>query len=205
MLDALPTSLEYVAIGVFAAGGVLAGKEKQIDLFGTSVLAVVSAFGGGTLRDILVGDVPVSWLRDPWHLLVAVGAAVLTFFYARYFRVPLSALAVADTIGLAAFVIVGTEKGVALGYAGPVCVFFGVITGTAGGIIRDVLLNELPRVFRHEIRLYASAAAIGATLYVWLQHWSLETATIVGVSSILIVRVIAVRWGLSLPIFKSKN
>jgi uncharacterized membrane protein YeiH len=196
--------LEHFAIGVAAITGVLAARGKGVDLFGVVVLALVTSFGGGTVRDLLVGDTPVAWLRNPAYLLNASLVAVATFFVRRLHKLPDNVLMVADAFALALFTIVGTRKGVALQFAAPVAVLLGVVTGVAGGMLRDILTGEIPLVFRPHIRLYATAAMAGAAVFVMLTRWwPVEPAvTIVAVSLILALRLTGIWLKLSLPVFQ---
>src|SRR5688572_31863731 len=129
----MQTWLEHFGVGVSAISGVLAARGKKVDLFGVLVLALVTAFGGGTVRDVLVGDLPVVWIREPGFLLNATAVAVVTFFVRRVRELPRSVLLVADAFALALFTIIGTRKGLALNFAPPVAVMLGVVTGVAGG------------------------------------------------------------------------
>ncbi len=197
--------LEHFAIGVAALGGVLAARGKRVDLFGVVVLALVTAYGGGTVRDLLVGDTPVAWLRNPAYLLNASFVAVTMFFVRRLHELPETFLLVADAFALALFTIVGTRKGVDLHFAGPVAVLLGVVTGVAGGILRDVLTGEVPLVFRPHIRLYATAAMAGGVVFVILQQWwpAQPAVTVVAVGIILALRLTGIWLKLSLPVFQS--
>jgi uncharacterized membrane protein YeiH len=196
--------LEHFAIGVAAITGVLAARGKGVDLFGVVVLALVTAFGGGTVRDLLVGDTPVAWLRNPAYLLNASLVAVATFFVRQLHKLPDNVLLVADAFALALFTIIGTRKGVALQFAAPVAVLLGVVTGVAGGMLRDVLTGEVPLVFRPHIRLYATAAMAGAAVFVLLiRRWPGQPAvTIVAVSLILALRLTGIWLKISLPVFQ---
>ena len=200
----LPLFLEYFGVIVGAITGVLAAREKRIDLFGVLVLAIVTAFGGGTLRDLLVGDLPVFWLRAPYLLLTVVAAALLTFCVARLQKPPHRALLIADAFVLAVFAIIGTRKGLALGFSAPVCVLLGVITGVAGGIFRDVLIGEVPLVFRREIHLYATAALLGSVLCVGLHLAAVPelTSALAGAALVLGLRLAGIYWKLSLPVLE---
>ena len=193
---------EHFGVTVSAISGVLAARGKRVDLFGVLVLALVTAFGGGTVRDVLVGDLPVVWLREPSLLLNATITAVITFFVRRVQEIPRSVLLVADAFALALFTIVGTSKGVALGFTAPVAVLLGVVTGVAGGILRDVLTGEVPLVFQPKIYLYATAALAGATAFVLLLPvWPNQTAvTVVGTGLILTLRLAGIWLKLSLPV-----
>lgn len=198
--------LEHFGIAVAAVTGVLAARGKRIDLFGVLVLALVTAFGGGTVRDLLVGDTPVVWLRGAEYLLNASLTALVTFFIARHWNLPAQALLVADAFALALFTMIGARKGVTLAFAPAVAVLLGVITGVAGGILRDVLRGEVPLVFQPEIHLYATAALAGAVVFVSLRQLGVAdtVATPVGVALVLGLRLAAIRWRMSLPVFQPR-
>ncbi|MBI5818592.1 MAG: trimeric intracellular cation channel family protein [Verrucomicrobia bacterium] len=198
--------LEHFGVFVSAITGVLAARGKKFDLFGVLVLALVTAFGGGTTRDVLVGDFPVVWLRGPALLINATLAALLTFYIARFHKLPHRALMVADAFALAFFTMLGTQKGVVLHFSPPVAVLLGVVTGVAGGIARDVLTGEVPMVFRPEIHLYATASLCGAVLYVVLPGVGAgdSLATLAGAGLVLALRLAAIYWKLSLPLFEAR-
>jgi uncharacterized membrane protein YeiH len=197
--------LEHFGVAVSAISGVLAARGKKVDLFGVLVLALVTSFGGGTVRDVLIGDLPVVWMREPALLLNATAIAFVTFFVRRVRELPRSVLLVADACALALFTIVGTRKGVAMNFAPSVAVLLGVITGVAGGILRDVLTGEVPMVFRPQIYLYATAALAGGTAFVVLHHWwpNQPAVTVVCAGSILALRLVGIRLKLSLPVLES--
>jgi uncharacterized membrane protein YeiH len=197
--------LEHFGVGVSAISGVLAARGKKVDLFGVLVLALVTAFGGGTVRDVLVGDLPVVWIREPGFLLNATAVAVVTFFVRRVRELPRSVLLVADAFALALFTIVGARKGLALNFAPPVAVLLGLVTGVAGGILRDVLTGEVPLVFQPQIYLYATAALTGATAFVLLLRvWPHPSAvSVVCTALILALRLAGIRLKLSLPVLES--
>src|SRR5882672_8636363 len=131
--------LEHFGVAVAAITGVLAARGKRVDLFGVIVLALVTAFGGGTLRDLLLGDTPVFWIRDPNFLLSATAVAVASFFAARFHEFPLAVLLVADAFALALFTMIGVKKALAFQMAPSIAIAMGVITGVVGGIIRELL------------------------------------------------------------------
>jgi len=201
------TWLEHFGVSVSAISGVLAARGKRVDLFGVLVLALVTSFGGGTVRDVLVGDLPVVWIREPSFLLNASIVAIATFFVRRVRELPRTFLLVADAFALALFTIVGTRKGVALNFAPPVAVLLGVVTGVAGGILRDVLTGEVPLVFQPQIYLYATAALIGATAFVTLlKVWPNQPAlTVLCTTMILALRLAGIRLKLSLPILEEES
>jgi uncharacterized membrane protein YeiH len=181
-----------------AASSPRAGKPR---LAGVAVIAVVTAIGGGTLRDLLLQRHPIFWIADPTYLLVILGATGLTLFYVR-FRVPnLRALLIADGLGLAFFTIGGVQIAEKAGLTGPVAVLMGTITGVAGGMIRDVLCAEIPLILRRG-QLYATATLVGAALYLVLERAGLprDPAALVGMGVIVVVRVAAIIWRLELPV-----
>ena len=197
-------ALEHLAVIFGAATGALAARGKGIDWFGVSVLGLVTAVGGGTLRDVIL-DVPVFWVQDHSFLVSGIVAATLTIGLGRFVDPSSRVFLVTDAIFLAFVAMVGTEKTFSLHHAGTVCVLFGVVTGVAGGIFRDVLLGEIPLVFRPHIYLYATAALIGSLAYlgvasVWPGHWS---NLVVGAAVTLALRLAAIRWKLVLPVFQA--
>ena len=201
-------NLEHHSVGTAAISGVLAASGRQIDFFGVIVLAAVTTFGGGTLRDLLLGALPPPWLRDPSLLHTVLIAAVGTFFAARWLRFPQRVLLVADAGALALFTIIGTRKGMDHGLPPTAAIVTGVVTGVAGGMLRDTLLREVPLVFRREINLYATAAFLGAALYALVprREWHNEpTVYAAAITLILGLRLASMKWRLTLPDFVSRD
>ncbi|TDU70598.1 putative membrane protein YeiH [Prosthecobacter fusiformis] len=203
----MPPWIEYSACAVCAISGVLAAEGKRMDLFGALVLALVTAVGGGTIRDLCLGVRPVFWIQTPDFVSTALVAAVVTFVVARFGDIPNRALAIADAFGLALFAIIGTEKALLLGSPGLVAVLMGIVTGVAGGILRDVLRSEIPWVLRAEVELYATAAGMGATTFVLLRQWfpPSESHRYIGMGVILILRLAAMYWKVRLPTFTTRH
>ena len=199
--------LEQIGVSIAAITGVLAARGKHIDLFGVMVLALVTAFGGGTIRDLALGSLPVFWAADSSFFLNATITAIVTFYLVRFHELPATVLLVADAFVLALFTILGTRKGVAFHTAAPIAVAMGVITGVAGGILRDLLIGEIPLVFRPHIYLYATAAFFGATVFLLLGQWShnMQLNMIIGTVAVLILRLAGIRWRLRLPVFRPRN
>ena len=189
----------------------MAASGKRIDLFGVIVLGLVTALGGGTLRDIVLGPDPslggsaVFWIRDSNYVLTALSASVVMFFIARHWIMPTKLLAIADAFVLAAFTILGAEKALAFHSGGVNAVVLGVITGVAGGIVRDVLVGEIPLVFQKATYFYATAAFAGAVVYVLMEQWlpGNSAGVFIGAGITLASRFIAIRWKLALPVFRS--
>ena len=202
----MPPWIEYLACAVCAVSGVLAAEGKRIDLFGVLVLALVTAVGGGTIRDICL-DTQVFWLKDPGTLLSATLAALATFLAVRFIKLPNRALLIADAFGLALFGIVGTEKALMLGASEVAAVLLGIVTGVAGGVIRDVLRSEIPWVFRAEVHLYATTVFFGALAFVLLHHLfsNTESNRYIGMAVIMVLRLLAMRFGLKLPVFRMRS
>ena len=154
--------LDIFGVIVFALSGALMAGRYQLDPFGVAVLAAVTAIGGGTIRDVIL-DTPVFWTVDPIYLYVILVTAVLTIVLIRQpKRIPKRFLMIADAFGLALFAVLGTQKALTLGSPIPVAIVMGMITGVAGGMIRDVLCNVIPMILRQEI--YATAAILGGAL-----------------------------------------
>lgn len=199
--------LQHFGVAVSAIAGVLAARGRKVDLFGVIVLALVTALGGGTLRDVCLGATPVFWIADTNYTITAIVSAIATFILARRLEPPAIVMEIADAVGLAMFTIIGTQKSLLYGTDNLTAVALGTMTGVAGGLVRDVLLNELPLVFRKEIQLYATAAIFGSVTYLLvktaLPHGGV--AAIVGSIATLVVRFAAIRWQLSLPLFRTRR
>lgn len=198
--------LEHLAVVFGAATGALAARGKGIDLFGVVVLGLVAAVGGGTLRDVVL-DAPVFWVQDSTFIISGTVAAGAMFYLARFVDPSSKPLLIVDAFSLAFVATLGTHKTYGLHHAGTVCVVFGVVTGVAGGMMRDVLLGEVPLVFRPNIYLYATAALIGAAAYLGAASlWPGSPFNLVtGASVILLLRLAAIRWRWKLPVFHTQN
>jgi len=204
-MDQLLHWFDLIGIAVFAFSGVLAAGHKQMDLFGAVVLACVTSTGGGTIRDIIL-NIPVFWLQEPYYLWIAVITGVVSFYLIRYLQVPMRLLMVADAIGLAVFVVIGTQKGLEMGYSATIAIVMGMMTGTFGGVIRDVLSGDIPLLLRREI--YATAALTGAAVLVALDASDKlpgDLVVAIAVLVILSIRLAALRWNLSAPITRFGN
>ena len=198
--------LDLIGVGVFAVSGALAAGRKGLDLLGVVVLALVTAIGGGTVRDLLLDRHPIFWLADPSYVVVIVAAALLTVVWARWRRLGRGgepvALLVADALGLALFSVSGAQIAERAGLPALAVVVLGTVTGAAGGTMRDVLSAEVPFVLRRG-NLYASAAIAGSAAYVGLVAAGVDRApaTLAGMAIVAAVRLAAIWWGLQLPVF----
>jgi uncharacterized membrane protein YeiH len=191
---------------VFAISGALAAGRKRLDWLGVAVIAVVTAIGGGTLRDLLLDRHPIFWIADPSYLIVILAATALTLLYAQL-RIPAPrALFVADALGLAFFTIGGVQIAQQSGLSGLLAVLMGTITGVAGGMVRDVLCAEIPLILRRG-QLYATSAIVGASLYLVLEAAGLprDGAALLGMGTIVVVRFAAILWRLELPVLSLED
>lgn len=194
--------LELVGIGVFAISGALEAGRKRLDLIGVLALAFVTSMGGGTIRDVLLNRHPLVWLVDPTYLIVIAGSAFLTIGYVKWRRPPERSLLVADALGLALFSVTGAQIAQRAGLPAISGIVLGTLTGSAGGVVRDVLSAEIPMVFRPG-SLYATAAIAGTSCY-FLLDWlgtQRQVASLIGIAVVAVVRLAAIWWGLELPAF----
>ncbi|MDC8003535.1 trimeric intracellular cation channel family protein [Aureisphaera galaxeae] len=182
----------------FAVSGALVAMKKRLDLFGIFIIAFVTALGGGTLRDILI-DAPVTWMRDLTFVYVIVGATIVAIIFRRKLNYVRRSLFLFDTIGIALYTVIGVEKGIAADLPPLVCIALGTMSACFGGVIRDILCNEIPIIFRKEI--YATACILGGTVYFLLLETSLSQDFIVFISGgiVIAIRLLAVLFNLSLP------
>lgn len=197
---------DLLGTAVFALCGLLAAAKFRMDPFGAIVLASVTAVGGGTIRDSLIGATPVFWMTDPTYILVILLTFTLTpVFIKKPWKAPWWLLPVADAFGLALFTIIGAEKALNFGLPSVIAVIMGLITAVGGGIIRDILCRQVPMVLRSEI--YATASIMGGisfTLLSALEFNNLITVTTAMLTT-LTIRLSAIKWRLNLPTFNTKK
>lgn len=188
-----------LGVGVFACSGALAAGRRNLDPIGVAVLAMVTATGGGTIRDVLL-DRPVFWMVDSTHIVVCLGAAAATWVWVKFFTPPDRALQLADAVGLALFAVAGAQIAEERGQSGLIIILMGAITGCAGGLLRDVLSVEVPLVFRKS-ELYVTACIAGLIAYVALRYFGFQPGAAGSVSSavILALRLASIRWNITLP------
>ena len=200
-MDALLYWLGMAAVAVSALTGVLDSSRKNMDLIGALLVGIATALGGGTIRDLLL-DRNVFWVVDQLYLMAAASTSLLTFFLARTVPVPPRLFLIPDALGLALFTIVGTQ--VSLQWHAPwlVASLMGVITGVMGGVLRDILCNDVPLVFLKG-ELYATAAWLGALALIGLQAVGVSSvnASWVAMAIVLVLRLLAMRFNLTLPAF----
>jgi len=191
--------LDMIGTAAFAASGAWAGVRREMDLLGVLVLGMVTAIGGGTLRDLLLGDTPPFCLKDETYLWLSLIVSLLVFFGHRHLSRISNPLLFFDAIGLGTFVVIGTGKALQFNLGPFGAVLMGIMTATAGGVMRDVLSTRVPLILQREI--YASACLIGAGLMVALQHTALpqNLTLILAAASVIILRLLAISRNWALP------
>lgn len=204
MFDSLALALDLFGVGVFAATGALVASRKQMDIFGFALLGTVTGIGGGTFRDLVLGRAPVFWVQEPIYLAVCVAVAVIVFFTAHIPESRYRALLWFDAVGLSIACVVGTQIGLQVGVGPFVALVMGVITGTCGGIVRDLLGGESPLILRKEV--YVTAALTGAAGFELLfrsgaAQW---LAAMIGFAVCFSIRALALLYGWSLPVYRPR-
>ena len=199
-------TIDILGTIAFAISGVLVAMEKKLDVFGVFIIAFVTAVGGGTLRDLLIGNTPVVWMRDMVYVITIIITVILAILFRnqlKYFR---TSLFLFDTIGIGLYTLVGIEKGLNAGMLPVMCVALGTMTASFGGVIRDILCNEIPVIFRKEI--YATACIIGGAGYFLFRKLPFpdEYAYLAAILLIIGIRIVAVRFKIALPtIYRREN
>lgn len=199
------TIIDILGTVAFAISGVLTAMNKKMDHFGIFIIATVTSVGGGTLRDILVGKTPVSWMLDMTFIYVIVLSTVFAVLFRsklKYFR---KSLFLFDTIGIALYTTTGAQIGLAADLHPLICIALGMISACFGGVLRDILCNEIPIIFRKEI--YATACMVGGAIFLLLKHFTIDNTTAVIIAGLVImgIRILAVIYKLQLPsIYKKK-
>ena len=198
------TIIEIIGTMAFAITGIRLASAKKFDWFGAYVVGLVTAIGGGTLRDVLL-DLPAFWMQNSIYLTVTALSLLFVIFFGQYLIRLQNTFFIFDTIGLALFVVVGIQKTLMVGYPFWVAIVMGTITGAFGGIIRDILINEEPLIFRKDI--YAMACVIGGIFY-WLSYKiGLNDVITQSISAamVIITRLVAVKYHMSLPALKAED
>ncbi|TLX71482.1 trimeric intracellular cation channel family protein [Labilibacter sediminis] len=190
---------DYAGTCAFAISGTLSASEKKLDLFGATFIGFVTAIGGGTIRDLLLGNTPVTWVVGIDYFILILSSIVFTFIFYKYIIKLKHTLFLFDTIGIGVFTIIGIEKALLFGINPPLAMVMGLSSAVVGGVIRDTLCNDVPLIFHKEI--YATACIVGGVIYLLLSHFNIniyfsQTITIL---SIIIIRLLAINYNLSLP------
>jgi uncharacterized membrane protein YeiH len=199
------TALDWVGIAIFSVTGALVASRKRMDIFGFILLGVATGIGGGSLRDLMLGQLPVFWVKEPAALAICIVVAAATFVLAHIPESRYRALLWADAAGLSLFCVVGADKALDAG-AGPfIAVAMGVVTATFGGVIRDILGGESPLILRREI--YVTAALAGAAVFVGMKALAVPDALAAasGFAACFVIRALALAYGWSLPVYRARE
>ena len=196
--------LDIIGTMAFAMSGALTAMSKKLDLFGVFIIAFVTAVGGGTLRDIMIGRTPVGWMLDLKYVYVIIIGFVLAILFRKKFDRLRTSLFLFDTIGLGVFTLIGLEKGINIGLHPVICIALGTMTACFGGVIRDILCTEIPVIFRREI--YATICILGGIVFFLLRKLNLDNDILYLTTSIVIisVRLMAVKFKWYLPTLEHK-
>jgi len=194
-------TIETLGTVAFSISGSFAAMQRRLDPFGVLIIAFVTSIGGGTVRDLLIGDTPVAWMRDVNYCLLILLTSLATIFFKTHIKKFKVTLFLFDSAGLGLFTMLGIQKGIMFGLSPGICVALGTITGCFGGVIRDTFLNTIPLIFRKEI--YATACILGGILYFTLKHFNLkeDVTNISVIAFIFVFRIVVVKYKLTLPKF----
>jgi len=195
---------DFIGTLAFAISGIRLASAKHFDLFGAYVVGLTTAIGGGTLRDVMLGETPF-WMTSALYLICTALAQVFVITFSHSLKRLDNAWFVFDTLGLALFTIAGMQKTLACGHPFWVAVIMGCITGSAGGVIRDILLNKVPVIFHKEI--YAMASIAGGVLYLVViqREIKIVVAAVITFFVICLIRFLAVRYHISLPLLRGED
>ncbi|MER3318573.1 MAG: trimeric intracellular cation channel family protein [Allomuricauda sp.] len=192
-------TIDILGTVAFAISGVLVAMEKRLDLFGVLIIAFVTAIGGGTLRDLLIGNTPVGWMQDLTYVITIFISVVVAIIFVNKLKYLRKSLFLFDTIGIGLYTMVGVEKGLEAELLPIMCIFLGTMTACFGGVIRDILCNEIPVIFRKEI--YATACILGGGSYFLFTLFPIQDgyAYVAAILVVIVLRLIAVKFDVRLP------
>ncbi|AXT19586.1 trimeric intracellular cation channel family protein [Flavobacteriaceae bacterium AU392] len=192
-------TIDILGTIAFAISGALIAMQKKMDPFGILIIAFVTAIGGGTLRDILIGETPVNWMKDITFTYVILGATVLAIVFRSKINYLRTSLFLFDTIGIGLYTVIGVEKGLSVGLNPIICIALGTISACFGGVIRDILCNEIPVVFRKEV--YATACILGGVTYFVLRYFPINDDFVFVIAGLVVIvtRLLVVKFKISLP------
>jgi uncharacterized membrane protein YeiH len=197
--------LDYTGTIAFAVSGALVGMNKRLDIFGVFIVCFATALGGGTLRDVLIGKTPVMWMQDISYVYCVTITFVFTIIFRKYLDKLRKSMLFFDTLGLGIFTLIGLQRGMSLDLHPAICIALGTMTATFGGVIRDILCNQIPVLFKEEI--YATPCIIGGFAYFIMNglQVSLQVNYVVTTLIIISIRFLAIRYKWSLPKFSPEK
>lgn len=193
--------IDIIGTMVFAISGALAGRDKKLDFFGIAAVGFITAIGGGTIRDLLLGSTPVGWMNDLIYLIMIGSGVSASLFFGKALRKLRRTFFIFDTIGIAVFTVLGLQKALNLGVHPVIAIMMGMVSAVFGGVIRDIVCNEIPLIFRQEI--YALTCIAGGIVYVSLDFCDVgQTLNVIITASFIVTfRVLAVKYHWKLPDF----
>lgn len=196
------TLLDFIGTIAFAMSGALTAIHKKLDIFGVFIIAFVTAVGGGTLRDVMIGRTPVSWMLDLNYVYMIIFGFILAIIFRKKLDRLRTSLSLFDTIGLSIFTLIGLERGMIWGLHPAICIALGTMTACFGGVIRDILCTEIPVIFRREI--YATVCIAGGIVFFALKQINLEQDILYIITSVFMIsfRLLAVKYHWYLPTMK---
>jgi uncharacterized membrane protein YeiH len=191
--------INILGIIAFTISGVLVALNKKMDMFGIAIIGFVTAVGGGTLRDLLMGSTPVSWMTDVTYTYVIIGSVIFAILLRSKINYLRTSLFLFDTIGIGMYTLIGIQKGIDANFHPIICIAIGTMSASFGGVIRDILCNEIPVIFREEI--YATACIIGGAVYFILRQFPIENniSVVIAGITVMVIRLLAVKFKISLP------
>ncbi len=199
--------IDLVGTFVFAISGVLTAIDKKFDVVGSIIIGIVTAVGGGSLRDLLIGETPVGWMKDFNYLYVILFAVIVSYTYKNHILKLRKGMFFFDTLGIGLFTILGLQKTLGVGLSIPIALMMGVVTAAFGGVIRDVLTNVIPLIFRREI--YATACLAGGIVFIGLEQINQYEIInmIMSMLTVMIIRYVSVKkkWSLNVTIIENKK
>ncbi|WP_420577143.1 trimeric intracellular cation channel family protein [Ekhidna sp.] len=191
--------IDIVGTMVFAISGALAGRDKKLDFFGIAAVGLITAIGGGTMRDILLGSTPVGWMNDLIYLIMIGSGILISLLFGKAVLKLRRTFFMFDTVGIAVFTVLGLQKALTIGVHPVIAIMMGMVSAVFGGVIRDIVCNEIPLIFRKEI--YALTCLCGGILYVILQRFGLDQGWNILITVLFIAsfRILAVKFKWQLP------
>lgn len=197
--------IDIAGTAAFSIAGAFAAMEKKLDVFGVFIIAFVTALGGGTLRDILIGNLPVRWMLDLSPALIVLLSTLAAILFIKVKQNFHSILLLFDSIGLGFFTVLGIQTGIAFDFHPVICIFLGTITACFGGVIRDILLNNIPLIFQKEI--YATTCILGGMIFFLLVKLEVPKMSIeaICITTIVVLRLLAVKFNWQLPVIGNSS
>lgn len=191
--------IDILGTMVFAISGALAGRDKKLDFFGIAAVGFITAIGGGTIRDLLLGSTPVGWMNDLVYLIMIGAGVLISLLFGKVVRKLRRTFFMFDTVGIAVFTVLGLQKALSLGVHPVIAIMMGMVSAVFGGVIRDVVCNDIPLIFRKEI--YALTCLLGGVLYVFLNSVGVDSFYMIVITVIFIAtfRILSVRFKWKLP------